>query len=286
MVSNYLAHNLPLTLLEVPLRDSSSTDSCDLPQSCSIRSVFDPLVHPNLQVLTSFGQTLASVRGTGSTPGSSSLGLGALPSSAWYAPKDQLASLLAPPLSHDHFNTSFEEADLKLISSGINVQDSGSTAVLCHVGGNSVTAAWVGDSRAVIGRRRNRGRSSSTSSQDSSPDWLNDGGESWGSSSSMGSWEFEQDQCWEAIPLTNDHKPDRGDEMVSLKQGRGGATAGTVLHLSLMDLGDRDEKFVMCLVDVQVVRITASSVVLWTGTRCLLKWCMQLLPVHVRHPAP
>jgi hypothetical protein len=33
----------------------------------------------------------------------------------------------------------------------------------------------------------------------------------------MGSWEFEQEEAWEAIPLTNDHKPDRGDEMVSAR---------------------------------------------------------------------
>ncbi|PNG99421.1 putative protein phosphatase 2C 61, partial [Tetrabaena socialis] len=41
--------------------------------------------------------------------------------------------------------------DAQLAGSGIDVASSGTTAVLCHVHGRQLTAAWVGDSRAVLG---------------------------------------------------------------------------------------------------------------------------------------
>ncbi|KAG2432356.1 hypothetical protein HYH02_012930 [Chlamydomonas schloesseri] len=44
-----------------------------------------------------------------------------------------------------------ESLDAQLAASGIDVVNSGTTAALCHVHGRALTAAWVGDSRIVLG---------------------------------------------------------------------------------------------------------------------------------------
>ncbi|PNW82373.1 hypothetical protein CHLRE_06g278260v5 [Chlamydomonas reinhardtii] len=44
-----------------------------------------------------------------------------------------------------------ESLDAQLAVSGIDVVNSGTTAAMCHVHGRALTAAWVGDSRIVLG---------------------------------------------------------------------------------------------------------------------------------------
>lgn len=74
----------------------------------------------------------------------------------------------------------FAAADAQLEGSGINTEESGSTCMLAHVKGRRLTTAWVGDSRAVLARRRRLG-----------------GG-------------------WLAVPLSDDHCPSRPDEQVGM----------------------------------------------------------------------
>jgi serine/threonine protein phosphatase PrpC len=116
------------------------------------------------------------------------------------------------PICQSLLTNVFAETDHMLTSSGINTLDSGSTALLCHVGPDRISTAWVGDSRAVLGRRvlepkawdlrlRQQQRSSSSSSAVT------------GGSSSSGSGSNEGGR-WQAIPLSDDHKPERPDEQV------------------------------------------------------------------------
>jgi serine/threonine protein phosphatase PrpC len=88
------------------------------------------------------------------------------------------------------FSAAFSEADRLLCGSGVDVMESGSTAVVCHLdlaAGRLVTA-WVGDSRAVLATR---------------------GGSSGGSSGGDAG-------AWRVVPLSDDHKPERPDERVRI----------------------------------------------------------------------
>jgi serine/threonine protein phosphatase PrpC len=92
------------------------------------------------------------------------------------------------PLSQELLERAFAQVDALLSGSGINTIDSGSTALLCHIGPRSITTAWVGDSRAVLGRRTRQPPPLSSRSSGSSG--------------------------WEVLPLSDDHKPERADEQV------------------------------------------------------------------------
>jgi hypothetical protein len=118
------------------------------------------------------------------------------------------------PICQSLLTTVFAETDHMLTGSGINTLDSGSTAVLCHIGPDSVTTAWVGDSRAVLGRRISepkawdlRLRQQQQQQQRRSGSSVR--GDGRGSSSSD-----DDGGSWQAIPLSDDHKPERPDEQV------------------------------------------------------------------------
>jgi serine/threonine protein phosphatase PrpC len=110
------------------------------------------------------------------------------------------------PICQNLLTNVFAETDHMLTGSGINTLDSGSTAVLCHIGPDSITTAWVGDSRAVLGRRLSEPKAWDLrlrqQQQRSSSAWN-------GSSSSD-----SEGARWQAIPLSDDHKPERPDEQV------------------------------------------------------------------------
>lgn len=89
------------------------------------------------------------------------------------------AAALTPALHAAQLKEAFLQADNMLCGSGINVLESGSTAIITHVCGRVLTTAWVGDSRAVVGRQNRLGSSLT------------------------------------ALQLSDDHKPDRADEKVS-----------------------------------------------------------------------
>lgn len=114
------------------------------------------------------------------------------------------------PLSSSLMTAAFGDTDRMLIGSGVNTLDSGSTAILCHVGPDSITAAWVGDSRAVLGRK--------VEEVDLRMGWRQrqqqqlQGGN--GSSNSC---------KWQAIELSSDHKPERPDEQVGWSHASGAA---------------------------------------------------------------
>jgi serine/threonine protein phosphatase PrpC len=113
------------------------------------------------------------------------------------------------PICQSILTNAFAETDHMLTGSGVNTMDSGSTALLCHIGPDSITTAWVGDSRAVLGRRLSEPEAWDLrlrqQQQRGSSGW--NGGSS--SSDSEGG-------RWQAIPLSDDHKPERPDEQVRM----------------------------------------------------------------------
>lgn len=93
---------------------------------------------------------------------------------------------------------------------------SGSTALLCHIGPRSITTAWVGDSRAVLGRRKHLVHHQGPIQQRQQRlEQLRGPAGSSSSSSMLSEQQQQQQSAWEAIPLSFDHKPDRQDENVS-----------------------------------------------------------------------
>ncbi|MEW5313329.1 MAG: hypothetical protein WDW38_004906 [Sanguina aurantia] len=113
----------------------------------------------------------------------------------------------------------------------LDINSSGSTAIVCHMGpGNVLTTAWVGDSRAVLGRRRPTGSPlaspsmSASGSRISAGDLMNDSSSPVFISSG-----------WDAVALSDDHKPERPDEKLRItslggrvqqKSGRAGHPTG------------------------------------------------------------
>ncbi|PNH12405.1 putative protein phosphatase 2C 64 [Tetrabaena socialis] len=77
----------------------------------------------------------------------------------------------------------FCEVDRSLGNSRIDCEFSGSTAVVSYLKGKTLTTAWVGDSRGVLGRESKKG--------------------------------------WEAIDLTNDHKPTTPEEKARILKANG-----------------------------------------------------------------
>jgi len=81
-----------------------------------------------------------------------------------------------------------------------NSAHSGSTAVVCFLQGSSLTTAWVGDSRAVLGRPAPAGTLLGSSSSSSS------------ASDSPAAASGPPPVSWSVQELSFDHKPDRRDE--------------------------------------------------------------------------
>lgn len=77
----------------------------------------------------------------------------------------------------------FTEVDKSLASSRIDCEFSGSTAVVSYLKGKTLTTAWVGDSRGVLGREGKKGI--------------------------------------EAVDLTYDHKPTNPDEKTRILKSNG-----------------------------------------------------------------
>ncbi|PNW88452.1 hypothetical protein CHLRE_01g030200v5 [Chlamydomonas reinhardtii] len=77
----------------------------------------------------------------------------------------------------------FCEVDRSLGNSRIDCEFSGSTAVVSYLKGKTLTTAWVGDSRGVMGRETKKG--------------------------------------WEAVDLTNDHKPTAPEEKARILKANG-----------------------------------------------------------------
>ena len=106
------------------------------------------------------------------------------------------AALAAP------FAAAFADADRLLCGSGVDVLESGSTAVVCHVDldAGRIATAWCGDSRAVLVARAQGGGG---------------GGKGGGKGGAAA-------QPWRAVALSDDHKPERPDEKlrVLLNGGR------------------------------------------------------------------
>jgi serine/threonine protein phosphatase PrpC len=77
----------------------------------------------------------------------------------------------------------FTEVDKSMGNSRIDCEFSGSTGVVSYLKGKTLTTAWVGDSRGVLGREGKKG--------------------------------------WEAVDLTYDHKPTNPDEKVRILNSNG-----------------------------------------------------------------
>jgi hypothetical protein len=202
-----------------------ASTAVDTPSSAS--SSPGPSPRPDPSNSTDDSTSTSGTWGRDASAGSSSSrstshGYSCSSSQQWLSPVSH-ESLQQVPLSQELLTSAFTATDWLLSGSGINVVDSGSTAILCHIGPRSITTAWVGDSRAVLGRRKQLwqlGRSQQPQQagplrpqQQSSGLQQPDGG-----GSSDGSiWQQLQQQegdRWE-VPLSSDHKPDRQDEYVS-----------------------------------------------------------------------
>jgi hypothetical protein len=228
---------------------SSAAQGLGTPSAGEPRGPAEGLAWDLVAAATTATASAAAASG-GYTPGGAPLvspvARGSLLPPAWVAPSalpaaepgSQRQAHAAPSLSS--FSRCFRAADALLASnSGLPVTDSGSTAVLVHIGPDTLTSAWVGDSRAVLGRRvqgapghaggaRAAPVVAAVTTSSPGPDWMHlEGGEEVGRVAcapaatpiSSGSRRAEA-LHWEAVPLTADHKPDRPDELVST-WGRG-----------------------------------------------------------------
>jgi hypothetical protein len=223
---------------------SSSTKGCDTPAGAEPRGPAEGLAWDLVAAATTANASAAAASG-GYTPGGapvvSPVARGSLLPPAWVAPSStppvaQGGLPLGPTApSLSSFSRCFRAADALLSSnSGLPVTDSGSTAVLVHIGPDSLTSAWVGDSRAVLGRRvlgstghaggaRAAPVVAAVTAASAGPDWMHlEGGEEVGRAASASlanhtsssSGRRTEGVHWEAVPLTADHKPDRPDELV------------------------------------------------------------------------
>lgn len=101
----------------------------------------------------------------------------------------------------------------------LDVNSSGSTAIVCHLGpGGVLTTAWVGDSRAVLGRRR----PTPSSLQFNLPGDLSGEVPTLNRPPPRVSFAAKQQagapigSGWDAVALSDDHKPDRADEKLRI----------------------------------------------------------------------
>lgn len=124
---------------------------------------------------------------------------------------------------------------------------SGSTALLCHVDPRSITTAWVGDSRAVLGRRRRllqtRIHHQQQQQQNSAP-------------------QQQPQSSWEAIPLSMDHKPERRDESVS-------HLCSQASYLSSQHSSDHQTKPVL---PAQILWVFSREMVWRSSRQCAVVW--------------
>ena len=90
----------------------------------------------------------------------------------------------------------FLEVDKALGSSRIDCEFSGSTSVVSFLKGKTLTTAWVGDSRGVLGRSKKGGG-------------------------------------YEAVPLTKDHKPTTPEEKARIVATNGRVERSAVVHAYL-----------------------------------------------------
>ena len=89
--------------------------------------------------------------------------------------------------------TGFLEVDKALGSSRIDCEFSGSTSVVSFLKGKTLTTAWVGDSRGVLGRSKKGGG-------------------------------------YEAVPLTKDHKPTAPEEKARIVATNGRVERSASVH--------------------------------------------------------
>lgn len=87
----------------------------------------------------------------------------------------------------DALRATFLEVDANLAASTIDCEFSGCTCAVAHLQGTTLTTAWVGDSRMVLGRQKKKG---------------------WRSG-------------WEAIDLSTDHKPTTPEERARILDNHG-----------------------------------------------------------------
>jgi hypothetical protein len=125
-------------------------------------------------------QRLSGDAPPGSPPGEPDAAAAA-PSSKGGAAAAAAGPLAARPAARDAwapFGAAFADADRLLCGSGVDVLESGSTAVVCHIdlAAGRLTTAWCGDSRALLASRRG--------------------------------------ERWRVVALSDDHKPERPDERV------------------------------------------------------------------------
>lgn len=185
-VSGYLKRQLPLVLADhlgessrgCKAANSGSTAACcPCEGTATANASFTSTASTACSVSGSATQRTCACGRTGSgSGGSRDSGGGAGSSSGGVAALvDPAAALAATFLAVDRALP--EEG-------GVNVQFSGSTAVVCLLRGRRLTTAWVGDSKAVLARQEPRG-------------------------------------C-RAIPLTRDHKPGQAEERarIAAKGGR------------------------------------------------------------------
>ncbi|KXZ42585.1 hypothetical protein GPECTOR_132g597 [Gonium pectorale] len=193
-VSAFVRANLPFTLLSALLENSNASASPSAASSSSPSS--SPSSAPSISDASRQGSSTAEAAAGAGASGASggNGGNGGAQGPIQRALVSAVASL-----------------DAQLASSGIDVVDSGTTAALCYVAGRRLTAAWVGDSRLLLGlpAKGGGGRGgggSSGSDNDSSGGGggvSRGGGEGWGGGGGAG---------WRVAWSSTDHKPELPEE--------------------------------------------------------------------------
>jgi serine/threonine protein phosphatase PrpC len=167
-------------------------------------------------------------------PGAAAIGVfdghgrlgGAAAAIARRAMSERLAALLpeggaaatsrSMPAADDLLRGCFDAADAALAASGKDFSKSGCTAVLALLDRGGLSVGWAGDSRAVLGvcggPAPPTGGATATLNVAAGPASLlaaAAGNGSLSSGSSSGSFDLAAAAACAAVPLTQDHKPDR-----------------------------------------------------------------------------